>query len=956
MAFFTTFFTIILQWYVWVPVVILLGYLTWRNNRQVDVLREVESELLILEIPRANDKSELAAEQMFASLHGILRDARELKINDGYQEHLSFEIASVGGQIQFYVWTPRALRNFVESQIYSQYPTVQIRTATADYTAHEQQHNVVYTAEVVLAESEFLPIKTFQSFEVDPLAGITGTLAKLEDTDDEIWIQILVRPVADDWHKASDAWVRRVRGGGFFGEAFHPKARWFSQFLMALWQPPEGNMTTVTELSDRDKTRIAEAEKKAAKLGYQVKIRVAYLGDSTTDARLRMQAIIGTFKQYNSTNLNGFTMSHDSFRKEDLNRYKLRLFADRGFLLNIEEMASVFHLPHTNVETPNIVWASNKTAEPPNRLPVLTGHAADDENISAFGLTNFRGINHQFGMLRGDRSRHVYIIGQTGAGKSGLLELFALSDIYHNQGYAIIDPHGDFAIENMKFIPEARLDDVVYFNPADVEHPIGFNPLEVTNPAQKSTISSEVIGVLKRMFGDSWGPRLEYILRYTILALLDRPEPTMLDITRMLTDKKFRKETIGYCNDVVVRQFWNVEFASWSEKFQTEAIAPVLNKVGAFTANPIIRNIIGQTHSSFNIRQIMDEGKILVVNLSKGLIGEDNAGILGSFLVTKIQLAAMSRSDILDIHDRRPFYLYVDEFQNFATDSFATILSEARKYGLNLTVANQYISQMEPTVRDAVFGNVGTMISFRVSPDDSPILAKQFEPQFEENDLTQMHNRNFIINMVINGEKAPAFSATTLNLPEAKRSHLSRIIEHSRELYSQSRQTVEDTINERIHPGSTGVSVTLAGQAGTSATSAATTGEGTAKRRRRRRRKPAGGEARDEQAAAEPSSAKPDKQAKKPTTPSKAAKSTAPSPNKKPASTVSKPAAPQDPSLLSIQHAKPRTAIPAQLLHHQPHTVQAQPDGPVPLAKQPDSTASAHAHDELDDPTFFALR
>lgn len=957
MAFFTTFFTIILQWYVWVPVVILLGYLTWRNNRQVDVLREVESELLILEIPRANDKSELAAEQMFASLHGILRDARELKINDGYQEHLSFEIASVGGQIQFYVWTPRALRNFVESQIYSQYPTVQIRTATADYTAHEQQHHVVYTAEVVLAESEFLPIKTFQSFEVDPLAGITGTLAKLEDTDDEIWIQILVRPVADDWHKASDAWVKRVRGGGFFGDAFHPKARWFSQFLMALWQPPEGNMTTVTELSDRDKTRIAEAEKKAAKLGYQVKIRVAYLGDSTTDARLRMQAIIGTFKQYNSTNLNGFTMSHDSFRKEDLNRYKLRLFADRGFLLNIEEMASVFHLPHTNVETPNIVWASNKTAEPPNRLPVLTGHAADDEKISAFGLTNFRGINHQFGMLRSDRSRHVYIIGQTGAGKSGLLELFALSDIYHNQGYAIIDPHGDFAIENMKFIPEARLDDVVYFNPADVEHPIGFNPLEVTNPAQKSTISSEVIGVLKRMFGDSWGPRLEYILRYTILALLDRPEPTMLDITRMLTDKKFRKETIGYCNDVVVRQFWNVEFASWSEKFQTEAIAPVLNKVGAFTANPIIRNIIGQTHSSFNIRQIMDEGKILVVNLSKGLIGEDNAGILGSFLVTKIQLAAMSRSDILDIHDRRPFYLYVDEFQNFATDSFATILSEARKYGLNLTVANQYISQMEPTVRDAVFGNVGTMISFRVSPDDSPILAKQFEPQFEENDLTQMHNRNFIINMVINGEKAPAFSATTLNLPEAKRSHLSRIIEHSRELYSQSRQTVEGTINERIHPGSTGVSVTLAGQTGTSAASSATTtGEGTAKRRRRRRRKPANGEARDEQATTGQSSAQSSKQMKKPVAPSKAAKPATPSPGKKPASTTPKSAAPRDPSLLSIQHAKPRTTIPAQLLHHQPHTMQPQPDGPVPLAKQPDSAASAHAHDELDDPTFFALR
>ena len=352
----------------------------------------------------------------------------------------------------------------------------------------------------------------------------------------------------------------------------------------------------------------------------------------------------------------------------------------------------------------------------------------------------------------------------------------------------------------MRFIPGSRLQDVVYFNPADTQYPLGFNPLEVTNPSQKTNISSEVIGVLKRMFGDSWGPRLEYILRYTILALLDRPETTMLDITRMLTDKKFRKDTLSYCKDTVVLQFWNVEFASWTDKFQAEAIAPVLNKVGAFTANPVIRNIIGQPKSTFNIRQIMDEGKILVVNLSKGLIGEDNAGILGSFLVTKIQLAAMSRSDIPDIKDRRPFYLYVDEFQNFATDSFATILSEARKYGLNLTVANQYISQMEETVRDAVFGNVGTVISFRVSADDSPILAKQFEPQFEPNDLLQMHNRNFIINMVINGEKAPAFSAKTLNLPTAQDDNTGRIIQWTRDNYSRNRSDIEADIANRILP------------------------------------------------------------------------------------------------------------------------------------------------------------
>lgn len=797
------FINLLLQWYVWIPLVAILLYLTWRNYRHVDAVKSIDSVLLALEIPKANDKSELAAEQLFASLHGILRDRKELRDSGGVQEHLSFEIASVDGQIRFYVWVPRSLQSFVEGQIYSQYPTVQIHMAEEDYVSHERQHSVVYTSEIVLTEKEFLPIKTFQNFEVDPLAGITGTLAKLEDTGEELWIQVLVRPIADDWHKQSESWVKSVRNGTSLLSGSGMGMRLLGDVFEALWKPPEQGKPgtpTVKEMSERDKTRCAEAEKKATKLGYQVKMRVVYLGESTTNARLRMQAIVGTFKQYNSTNLNGFKVAHDSFKKEDLGRYKARLFMDRGFILNIEEVASVFHLPHTNVETPNIVWASTKTAEPPAKLPLITGNTAIDENISAFGLTNFRGINHQFGMLRYDRSRHVYIIGQTGAGKTGTLELLALSDIFHGQGYAIIDPHGDFAINNLRFIPGSRLDDVVYFNPADTAYPLGFNPLEITDPNQKSNISSEVIGVLKRMFGESWGPRLEYILRYTILALLDRPETTMLDITRMLTDKKFRKETLGYCQDTVVLQFWNIEFASWSEKFQSEAIAPVLNKVGAFTANPVIRNIVGQPKSTFNIRQIMDDGKILVVNLSKGLIGEDNASILGAFMVTKIQLAAMSRSDIPDIENRRPFYLYVDEFQNFATDSFATILSEARKYGLNLTVANQYIAQMSDTVRSAVFGNVGTMISFRSSVDDAAILGKQFEPQFDPQDLLQMHNRHFIINMVINGEKAPAFSATTLNLPLPQIDNTGRIIENTRLKYSRKREDIQAEISNAILP------------------------------------------------------------------------------------------------------------------------------------------------------------
>ncbi len=804
MEIFSLLFGFLLQWYVWIPIVLILSFLTWRNYQRVDRELAAESVLLVLEIPRANDKSELAAEQLFASLHGILRDRKELKRNGGQQEHLSFEIASVNGQIRFYVWVPKALQSFVEGQIYAQYPSVQIFPAGEDYTEHEKQHQVVYTSELALTAVEFLPIRTFQNFEVDPLAGITGTLAKLESTGEELWIQVLIRPIADDWHSYTDRWIAGVSSGrgSFLAGSVGGAAQWLGGLLEALWRPPEQGdaKSGAPELSERNKTRIAEAEKKATKLGFQVKIRLAYLGDNQTSAKLQMQALVGTFKQFNSTNLNGFKSTRANFGKEYLEKYRRRSFVDDGFLLNIEELASVFHLPHTNVETPNIVWASAKTAEPPSKLPIITGNDDTDDQISAFGVTNFRGISHQFGMLRYDRSRHVYIIGQTGAGKSGLLELFALSDIFHNQGYAIIDPHGDFAINNMKFIPGSRLQDVVYFNPADTAYPLGFNPLEVTNPAQKTNISSEVIGVLKRMFGDSWGPRLEYILRYTILALLDRPETTMLDITRMLTDKNFRKETLGYCKDTVVLQFWNVEFASWNDKFVAEAVAPVLNKVGAFTANPIIRNIIGQPRSTFNIRQIMDEGKILIVNLSKGLIGEDNAAILGSFLVTKIQLAAMSRSDIPDIRDRRPFYLYVDEFQNFATDSFATILSEARKYGLNLTVANQYISQMTDTVRDAVFGNVGTMISFRVSADDAPVLSKQFEPNFEALDLLQMHNRNFVINMVIGGEKTPAFSGKTLELPPAQTDNTPYIIEYSRRHYSRDRADVEREITAIMIP------------------------------------------------------------------------------------------------------------------------------------------------------------
>lgn len=775
-------------WWIYVPIVGVLLYLSWQNKKKAEALKGAEHVLLSLEIPRANDKKELAAEQMFASLHGILKSPKERRESGGLQEHISLEIASIGNRIRFYVWIPKHLKNFVEGQIYAQYPTVQIHEEAEDYTRREFKQSVIHTAEITLTSNDALPIKTFPSFEVDPLAAITATLAKLEGEGEEMWVQVLARPIDDSWHKKSARFAARLKNGG---GASSVTSGYLRSSLGALWQPPDETTTTKSaELSEREKSQITAAEEKSRKLGYRVKIRMAYLGSDKQNARLRMQAMVGTFKQFNSTNLNGFRIKNPSYDPIKLAEYRARYFIDRGFIFNIEELASLYHLPHTTVETPNIVWAQAKTAEPPANLPVTGGQFI--EGVSPFGITNFRGSQIQFGIKRGDRGRHMYIIGQTGTGKSGLLTLLTLSDIFHGEGFAVVDPHGDYATDIMKFIPKNRVKDVIYFNPADTDFPIGFNPMEVTDQNMKGHTSSELVGVLKRMF-DSWGPRLEYILRYTILALLDTPNTTMLDITRMLTDKTFRNQIIANIQDVVVKQFWTVEFASWNDKFATEAVAPILNKVGAFVANPMIRNIIGQPKSSFNVRQIMDEGKILIVNLSRGLMGEDNAAIMGALMVTKVQLAAMSRANV-PLNQRRPFYLYVDEFQNFATDSFAVILSEARKYGLNLTVANQYISQMPPEVKDAVFGNVGSMVVFRVGAEDGGALIKYFEPTFENQDLLQQNNRHFLVTMAIDGEKSQAFSGRSLMIPESPSDHINEIVEHSRQIYSAPKDQVASAI------------------------------------------------------------------------------------------------------------------------------------------------------------------
>jgi hypothetical protein len=788
--------------YGWVVIVAVLGYLIWQNRRRERWISETEHMLLLIEVPKENEKKELSAEQMLASLHGILRPASELRREGSIQEHISFEIAAKDDRISFYVWTPKHLKDFVEGQIYAQYPNVRIREGVEDYARTELGERQAYTTELSLTKEDVLPIRTFQSFEVDPLAGITAVLAKLEGSGEEMWIQIMARPIDDSWQDTGHRYVEAVKNGKakpiskeLAEQLVELPAYVIRNFFSALFTAPEAPKKDEkkgdVKLSTSQQAMVKAVEEKITKLGYAVKIRITYLGADPAIAKQRVQAIVGGFKQFNTTNLNGFSASSAREGRDGMDEYAARLFMDRGETLNIEELASIYHLPHKSVETPSMAWSTVKTSEPPANLP-LEGKMESTE-LSLFGLTNFRGVQHRFGIQRSDRGRHLYILGQTGTGKSKLLNLLTLSDIFHNQGFAIVDPHGDFATDMLQFIPEHRLNDVIYFNPTDRDNPIAFNPLEVGDEMMKSNISSEMIGVLKRMF-DSWGPRLEYILRYTLLALLDYPDSTLLGITKMLTEKEYRKKVIKEIKDPVVKQFWVNEFASWNDKFANEAVAPVLNKVGAFTANPLIRNIIGQPKSAMDLRKIMDEGKILIVNLSRGQIGEDNAAILGAMMVTKIQLAAMGRANVA-LEQRRPFYLYVDEFQNFATDSFAVILSEARKYGLNLTVANQYVSQMPETVRDAVFGNVGSMISFRVGAEDGRVMEKYFQPSFEAADLIKLNNQHIVITMSVNGEKAIPFSATTLRMPDPENDLTQQIIALSRARYASPRAEVEAAID-----------------------------------------------------------------------------------------------------------------------------------------------------------------
>lgn len=424
-----------------------------------------------------------------------------------------------------------------------------------------------------------------------------------------------------------------------------------------------------------------------------------------------------------------------------------------------------------------------------------------NQDLTLFAETNFRNRSQRFGIKRDDRRRHMYIIGKTGMGKSTILENMIVEDIRAGAGLAVVDPHGDLAEKVIQFVPSERINDVIYFNPADMEYPIAFNVVEHVDPHLRHLVASGLIGVFQKLWADSWGPRLEYILRNAILAILDYPGSTLLAVTRMLSDKSFRKKVIEKIQDPVVKAFWVNEFAGYNDKFASEAVSPIQNKVGQFLSSSLIRNIVGQVHSTIDMRKIMDEGKILILNLSKGRIGEDNSALLGAMMITKIQLSAMSRVDTEE-KLRRDFYLYVDEFQNFTSDSFANILSEARKYRLNLILAHQYIEQLSETVKFAVFGNVGTLIAFRVGAADAEALAPEFTPTFTEEDIVNLPKYEFYLKLMIDGIASEPFSARGLAplRDDEKTGNEEKAIRVSRERYAKKREVVEEKIERWLSP------------------------------------------------------------------------------------------------------------------------------------------------------------
>ena len=729
------------------------------------------------------------------------------------RDYVSFEIACVDKKISFFINCPKSLHELIEKQVHAQYPHAYIEEVKG-YNPF-QKGGQVEVAELRQNKRYVYPIRTYKNMESDPLNSITNAMSKLQENEGAA-VQFVLSPAGTQWqaqprHLALE--VQQGKNPDIIDKG--PVLRFFKDLLKGFGSALKQQNTETNQhrtdlsgynspinLTPMQQEIVKRLEEKASRPGYKTNIRIITSSTTPGAARAHLNNLVSSFLQYNMPPFNGFGIRRRR-KATAIKDYIFRVFRNYGknSILNTEELASLWHLPTPFLETPNIKWLISKKAPPPINMP--------DEGV-LLGKNTYRNVETEVRQARDDRSRHTYILGRTGGGKSVLMANMAIQDIKNGEGLCVIDPHGDLITDILNRVPKERAEDIIVFEPFDTDRPLGLNMLEVDSEEQKDFVVQEMISIFYKLVTDPamLGPMFEHNMRNAMLTLMaDEEHPgAITDIPRIFTDTDFQKYKVSKLKDPVVRAFWEKEMAKTSDFHKSEMLGYLVSKVGRFVENSMMRNIVGQPKSGFNFRKIMDEGKVLLVNLSKGRTGEINAKLLGLIIVSKIQMAALSRADIPE-SERKHFYLYVDEFQNFITDAFASILSEARKYHLNLIIAHQYLGQLTQAagaqgagsqdLRDAVFGNAGTFVTFRTGAEDAEFLAKEFSPTFNEFDLVNIDRFNVYIKLMIKGTASKPFNMATYPLSKDENPEIASAIKQlSRLKFGRPRAEVESEILE----------------------------------------------------------------------------------------------------------------------------------------------------------------
>ena len=745
------------------------------------------------------------AETMYQIIASTL--SRDTKFRMYGQKHVSFEIIATHEGIKYYALVPVTLVDVLKQAVAAAYPTARLEEADEPNIFNDTSKEGTVGGELVLKKEYIYPVSTYQDTKTDSALAILNAMSMVKEGDGAT-IQIMLRPAQDGWAKKAEEAIKRIQegkkpkssGGGteLFG--------YFPQLFAALWTPPEAKEREKAKeapkpLSNLQQAEIAAIESKIQHPGFETVIRVLVSSPTKTRAESILNSVVAVFSQFNSVQYNGF--SYNMLKNIDslVTDYIFRIFPpnQNNDILNSVELATVFHLPSQNaIPTSKVQKQMFKQVDGPTVL-------SDDGVL--LGVNEFRGEKKEIRLATEDRRRHLYMIGGTGVGKTGFLHNSAYQDMMDGKGFAFIDPHGDAVEELMSMVPEERIDDVIYFDPGDMSNPIGMNMFEFNHPDQKDFIVQEVDGMLQSLYDPGqtgiWGPRGSHMFRNAALLLMSDPNGgTFIDIPRVLIDAEFRNAKLQYVTDRNVYDFWTKEFpASQKSSEAGEVITWFASKWGPFLSNTMMRNILGQTKSGFNIREIMDSGKILLVNLSKGKMGDINSRLVGMMFVMKFQAAAMSRADTPE-NERKDFFLYVDEFQNFSTESFESILSEARKYRLSLIVANQFMTQLTDKIREAIIGNIGTVIAGRIGITDAEILQKKFLPSFTAEDLTKLPNYQSIAVVLIHSVPSAPFSMKLLPpMGEANNQLQASMKAYSAATYGRPRAEVDAEIDARVQVG-----------------------------------------------------------------------------------------------------------------------------------------------------------